>query len=117
MTMVDDDVINTHNLATQFLYREKHLGKKKCQIAADTMRSQQIDHIVAYTDRLSSSNPDSKQIFSDRLFLGMDCVISAMDNWIARAQLDAKCLANQIPLIDCGTLGSGSVLHAPDSDD
>lgn len=107
LTILDDDVIHTHNLATQFLYREKHLGMKKCQVAAETLRSL-IDHrdlrIVTYPERLSS-NSENGIVLSDSFFLGMDCVISAVDNRDTRSLIDQRCVSNQIPLIDCGTLG------------
>jgi len=59
-------------------------------------------HINAFLDKVGTA---TEAKFSDRFFSALDCAVNALDNVEARLYMDQRCVTNQRPLLESGTLG------------
>jgi len=110
--VADDDAIELSNLSRQFLYRDADVGLNKATTAKRAIDGLRSDtKVIAVPRRV---NVDScRTTFDDSFWCGIDLVFTALDSVEARLYLDSICVAREIPLVDCGTLGSkGSVQPA-----
>ena len=57
--------------------------------------------------------PETEYIFNDDFFESLDIVCTALDNVEARLYIDQKCLFYHKPMLESGTLGSGSSFLTP----
>ena len=106
ITITDPDLIELSNLNRQFLFREKHLRKPKSGVAAASIINMNPDlknHIVARLDKVEEA---TQCIYNDKFLSSQSVVLNALDNVNARRYVDQRCMANKIPLIDSGTLGT-----------
>ena len=102
--VTDDDRIELSNLNRQFLFRDKDLGQPKSTTAAGVARLMNpAIRIAAHERRVEKKSED---LFSNKFYEGLDCIINALDNVQARQYVDARCVENQRPLVDSGTLSS-----------
>ncbi|XP_071795032.1 ubiquitin-like modifier-activating enzyme 6 [Asterias amurensis] len=105
ITITDNDIIEKSNLNRQFLFRPHHIQKPKSTTAAQS--TQEINpslHIDAQQHKVC---PDTEMtIFHDDFFKGMDVVVNALDNVAARQYMDSRCVTNERPLIESGTMGA-----------
>ena len=99
--LVDLDTIDVSNLNRQFLFRPKHVGKPKAEVAAAAAKAFNDDCNVTY--HYGNIKDNSK--FGVNRFKGFDCVLNALDNIDARRHVNRLCLAANVPLIDSGTTG------------
>lgn len=101
--VTDPDHIENSNLSRQFLFREKHIRQPKSLTAAAVAQSMNPNiKIIARLDRVG---PETLDIYSNYFFKTLDCVTNALDNVQARLFVDQRCVENEIPLIESGTLG------------
>eukprot|EP01100_Stratorugosa_tubuloviscum_P003851 TRINITY_DN1936_c2_g1_i2.p1 TRINITY_DN1936_c2_g1~~TRINITY_DN1936_c2_g1_i2.p1 ORF type:complete len:1019 (-),score=473.16 TRINITY_DN1936_c2_g1_i2:43-3066(-) len=102
--LTDNDLIEKSNLNRQFLFRNKDIGSPKSVSAAReaTFMNPQIK-VDALLDRVGSATEEK---FSDKFFQSLDVVVNALDNVAARLYVDSRCVANQKPLLESGTLGT-----------
>ena len=56
----------------------------------------------AYLDKVG---PQTQEKFSDKFFKSINVCINALDNVEARLYMDQRCVTNQKPLLESGTLG------------
>lgn len=104
LTVTDDDTIEVSNLNRQFLFRHKHIGGSKSEIAcAEAKRMNAHLNAIAKKNRAS---PDTEAIFTDAFWDSLDFVVNAVDNIKARQYVDQKCVFHEKPLFEAGTLGT-----------
>jgi ubiquitin-activating enzyme E1 len=101
--LTDPDTIEKSNLNRQFLFRTKHIGKPKSQMAAESIKTLRPNiNIHALTDKVCSAN----QNFTDEIMKKVTGVFNALDNIDARKYMDQQCFYNQLPLFESGTTGT-----------
>jgi len=106
VSITDDDRIELSNLSRQFLFRREHVGKPKSVSGAEAgrrMNPSLVKAMKAYEVRVE---PKTEDIFDDAFWDGLDFVLNALDNNIARRYTDSKCVLHQKPLFESGTLGT-----------
>ena len=101
--LTDPDTIEKSNLNRQFLFRTRHIGKPKSQMAAESIKTLKPNiNIQALTDKVCKDN----QNFSDSIMKKVTGVFNALDNIEARKYMDEQCFYNQLPLFESGTTGT-----------
>ncbi|KAL3311689.1 E1 ubiquitin-activating protein uba2 [Cichlidogyrus casuarinus] len=98
--IIDLDTIDVSNLNRQFLFRKKHVGQPKAQIA--------VESVLKYNSK-ANLKFSHKSIFSSEFdtefFEGFDIVFNALDNQAARKHVNRMCIHTKRPLIESGTAG------------
>ncbi|KAH3762914.1 ubiquitin activating enzyme E1 [Pelomyxa schiedti] len=104
VTITDPDLIEKSNLNRQFLFRPGDIQKPKSTCAALSVKKMNPAlHVASALDKME---PASENKYSDTFFQSLDVVINALDNVAARLYMDSRCVANERPLLESGTLGS-----------
>lgn len=99
--LVDLDTIELSNLNRQFLFRRRHIGQSKTEVAREAALRMRPDiEITAHFANIT----DTKQ-FPFAFFKQFDLVMNALDNLAARRYVNSMCLMVQVPLIESGTAG------------
>jgi ubiquitin-like 1-activating enzyme E1 B len=101
LTVVDLDTIDVSNLNRQFLFRKKHVGKSKAEVAGEAIKRFNPNVEV----EAIHGNIITGELFEVDWFRGFDAVINALDNVDARRHVNRMCLAADKPLIEAGTTG------------
>ncbi|XP_038073495.1 ubiquitin-like modifier-activating enzyme 6 [Patiria miniata] len=105
ITITDNDIIEKSNLNRQFLFRPHHIQKPKSTTAAAS--TQDINPSVNIDAHLHKVCPDTETtVFNDEFFKDMDVVVNALDNVAARQYMDSRCVTNERPLMESGTMGA-----------
>ncbi|XP_030832808.1 ubiquitin-like modifier-activating enzyme 6 isoform X2 [Strongylocentrotus purpuratus] len=105
ITVTDNDIIEKSNLNRQFLFRPHHIQKPKSETAAQSTRDINPDmKIEAHQNKICPQTETT--IYTDAFFEGLDVVVNALDNVEARRYVDSRCVTNQKPLMESGTLGA-----------
>ncbi|XP_067886540.1 ubiquitin-like modifier-activating enzyme 6 isoform X2 [Heterodontus francisci] len=104
MTITDPDLIEKSNLNRQFLFRPHHIQKPKSYTAASATLV--INPQIKIDSHLNKVCPSTENIYSDHFYAQMDVVVTALDNVEARRYVDSRCVSNQCPLLDSGTMGT-----------
>mmetsp|Transcript_10799 Transcript_10799/g.15229 ORF Transcript_10799/g.15229 Transcript_10799/m.15229 type:complete len:698 (-) Transcript_10799:169-2262(-) len=115
--VIDLDTIDVSNLNRQFLFRGKHVGMPKCQVACEVSSAMAID-ILNETISENKLPVKKKAIFKAHhgnicdntrfnvpFLKSFDLVLNALDNVTARRRVNRLCLAASIPLVEAGTTG------------
>ena len=97
--LTDPDNIEKSNLNRQFLFRPKHIGKPKSQMAVEVIKSMRNVNITAFTEKVCKEN----QAFTDNIMKNITGVFNALDNVHARRYMDEQCFHKQLPLFESGT--------------
>lgn len=102
VTMIDLDTIDYSNLNRQFLFRAKHVGRSKAEVAREAVLEFPHDpmEIQAEHGDIKSSK------YNLEFFQGFDIVLNGLDNVDARRHVNRVCLAAGVPLIESGTQGA-----------
>ena len=104
ITITDDDSIENSNLNRQFLFRKKHIGQFKSQVAAEVASENNPSlKTKALTNRVGIP---SENIFSDPFFDSLTFIVNAVDNVKARLYMDGKAVLHKKWLFESGTLGT-----------
>ncbi|XP_067839513.1 ubiquitin-like modifier-activating enzyme 6 isoform X2 [Heptranchias perlo] len=104
ITITDPDLIEKSNLNRQFLFRPQHIQKpKSCTAASATLV---INPQIKIDAHLNKVCPSTENIYSDSFYTQVDVVVTALDNVEARRYVDSRCVSNQCPLLDSGTMGT-----------
>ena len=104
LTITDMDIIEKSNLNRQFLFRNSNIGKSKSEIAKDAIKNMNNDiNIISHENRVGL---DSENIYNNKFYDELDCVINALDNVEARRYVDSRCVIFKKPLLESGTLGT-----------
>ncbi|XP_071359280.1 ubiquitin-like modifier-activating enzyme 6 [Trachinotus anak] len=102
--ITDPDLIEKSNLNRQFLFRPHHIQKPKSTTAAEATRDINPDlHVDAHLNKVC---PATESIYSDSFYSRLNLVVTALDNVEARRYVDSRCVSNQRPLLDSGTMGT-----------
>ncbi|KAL2642149.1 hypothetical protein R1flu_009736 [Riccia fluitans] len=98
--VIDMDTIEVSNLNRQFLFRKRHVGQSKAQVAREAVLRFRPDvDIVAH-----HANVKSPQ-FGVGYFQQFNLVLNGLDNLDARRHVNRLCLAADVPLVESGTTG------------
>lgn len=93
ITVLDDDVIATHNLHRQVLFSAADVGKKKALVATEKMRTlQPLVTVEAVEDRLTAEN-------ALPLIRNYDVVVDGTDNFETRYLANDACVLAGKPLV------------------
>lgn len=93
LTVIDDDVVDHHNLPRQLLYQQDDIGVSK---------------VIAARQRLQKLNPDTKvealaqrvdQTNLEGLIENYDCVVDCCDNLATRNAINSVCVVARVPLV------------------
>ena len=118
--VIDLDTIDVSNLNRQFLFRSKHVGMSKCEVATAAAVQMSPFFVTTTTATKSSSNGEKKSAlinyehyhgnvkdeqFNINFFKQFDVVLNALDNVDARRHVNRLCLASEVPLVEAGTTG------------
>lgn len=99
----DPDSIEKSNLNRQFLFRPRDINSNKAAAASRAILSMNSGMRVQNYDL--KVGPDTESVFTDKFFEGLDVVVNALDNVQARLYVDNRCVMNQRPLMESGTMG------------
>lgn len=102
--ITDPDLIEKSNLNRQFLFRPHHIQKPKSITAAEA--THEINPDLQVEAHLNKVCPATESIYSDTFYSRSNVVITALDNVEARRYVDSRCVSNQRPLLDSGTMGT-----------
>uniref|UniRef100_A0A8C6L3Q1 Ubiquitin-like modifier-activating enzyme 6 n=1 Tax=Nothobranchius furzeri TaxID=105023 RepID=A0A8C6L3Q1_NOTFU len=102
--ITDPDLIEKSNLNRQFLFRPHHIQKPKSTTAAEATR--EINPELQVEAHLHKVCPATENIYNDSFYSTMNIVVTALDNVEARRYVDSRCVSNQRPLLDSGTMGT-----------
>eukprot|EP01102_Stenamoeba_stenopodia_P009142 TRINITY_DN2682_c0_g1_i3.p1 TRINITY_DN2682_c0_g1~~TRINITY_DN2682_c0_g1_i3.p1 ORF type:complete len:1013 (-),score=251.98 TRINITY_DN2682_c0_g1_i3:98-3136(-) len=104
IVVTDNDLIEKSNLNRQFLFRPNNIGSPKSTTAANAAKVMNPNlKIEANLDRVG---PQTEEKYSDDFFEELDVVVNALDNVAARIYVDGRCVTNQRPLLESGTLAT-----------
>jgi hydroxymethylpyrimidine kinase/phosphomethylpyrimidine kinase/thiamine-phosphate diphosphorylase len=108
--IVDDDIINEHNLHRQILYTTQECGQQKTPIAAQKLTALNPDvTVVAHTVHLDASNAAD-------IIAQYDIVADGSDNFETRYLVNDTCFALEKPLISASIVqfsGQLTTFHPP----
>lgn len=91
--LMDQDIIELHNLHRQVLFDEHHVGQRKVTIAAEKLRLQNTQTEIQPIEKfLSPAN--ALEIIS-----GFDVVVDATDNFSARYLVNDSCILLKKPFV------------------
>ena len=97
--IIDFDIIEMSNLSRQFLFRDKHIGKLKCNILAEVINDINPNiNIISLPLKVGVDNINFNE-------MKLTAVLMAVDNIDARKYMDSICLDLCIPMFDSGTEG------------
>lgn len=99
--LVDLDTIELSNLNRQFLFRRRHIGQSKAEVAREA--ALKMSPSVSITAHFANITDTTK--FPIAFFKQFDLVMNALDNLAARRYVNLMCLMVQVPLIESGTAG------------
>uniref|UniRef100_A0A3B3DIT5 Ubiquitin-like modifier-activating enzyme 6 n=1 Tax=Oryzias melastigma TaxID=30732 RepID=A0A3B3DIT5_ORYME len=102
--ITDPDLIEKSNLNRQFLFRPHHIQRPKSTTAAEATHD--INPDLQIDAHLNKVCPATESIYSDSFYSSLDVVVTALDNVEARRYVDSRCVCNQRPLLDSGTMGT-----------
>uniref|UniRef100_A0A7N8YJI9 Ubiquitin-like modifier-activating enzyme 6 n=1 Tax=Mastacembelus armatus TaxID=205130 RepID=A0A7N8YJI9_9TELE len=102
--ITDPDLIEKSNLNRQFLFRPHHIQKPKSTTAAEATCD--INPDLQVDAHLNKVCPATESIYSDTFYSRLNLVVTALDNVEARRYVDSRCVSNQRPLLDSGTMGT-----------
>lgn len=108
ITVIDVDTIDKSNLNRQFLFRLKHVGLSKAEVAVATLIEIRPKlHLTGIKANITE--------YGTEFFSQFSLVLNALDNLEARRYVNRLCVASRIPMIDAGTQGKlGQVtVHIP----
>ncbi len=98
--IMDDDVVETSNLARQILYTEQDIGKQKAVVAAEKLHALNSDvHCIPYATRFTENHA---------AFLNdYDIIADGSDNFATRLLLNKLCFTHNKPLVSAAVTGFG----------
>ena len=104
LTVTDMDTIELSNLNRQFLFRNENINDFKSKVLKDRIIKYKPNmNVDSLKLEVSDKNLDT---FSNKFFQNNDIIINALDNIEARKYVDSRCVFNEKPLFESGTLGS-----------
>jgi molybdopterin-synthase adenylyltransferase len=112
LRLIDQDIVETHNLHRQILYNNEDLHYPKVEIAAQRLKKlNPLIEVEAISENVNARNVE-------RLLRGMDCVVDGLDNMATRYLVNRTCVKLKIPYIfgaAVGVEGNLSVFTPPET--
>ena len=100
VTAIDLDTIDVSNLNRQFLFRKRHVGMSKSEVARESVLRFRRDAVI------DARRANVRETAFDKDFFGsFDVVLNGLDNLEARRHVNRLCLAAEVPLVESGTTG------------
>lgn len=106
--ITDMDTIELSNLSRQFLFRRKHINQAKSVSAAQAVQSMNPAIVGPLKVHEIKVAPETEDVFDDDFWSGLDFVVNALDNNVARVYVDGQCVNHGLPLFESGTLGTSA---------
>ncbi|XP_028399059.1 ubiquitin-like modifier-activating enzyme 6 [Dendronephthya gigantea] len=104
ITITDNDLIEKSNLNRQFLFRPRDIQKSKSLTASKAIL--EINPDIEIDPHQHKVAPETEEvIYTDEFFRSKNIVVNALDNVEARRYVDSRCVTNQVPLLESGTMG------------
>ena len=100
ITTMDLDTIDVSNLNRQFLFRKRHVGMSKAEVARESVMKFQPRATI---DATRANVKEAR--FDKEYFKSFDVVLNGLDNLEARRHVNRLCLAAEVPLVESGTTG------------
>ncbi|KAJ8299843.1 hypothetical protein KUTeg_022590 [Tegillarca granosa] len=105
ITITDNDLIEKSNLNRQFLFRPQHIRQPKSTTAVQSVL--QINPSLKIEAQQHKVCPQTEdKIYNDAFFESQNLIVNALDNVEARRYVDSRCVTNQRPLLESGTMGT-----------
>eukprot|EP01035_Chromulina_nebulosa_P018936 gene18936-24743_t len=101
--LTDMDHIERSNLNRQLLFRERHIGRSKAEVANEMIRT--INPTINIKSFNSKVDISTEELFNHKFYEQIDIITTALDNVDARRYIDSQCVRYGKWLIDSGTLG------------
>ncbi len=100
ITLVDMDTIEISNLNRQFLFRKKHVGQSKSEVAREAALN------IAPQAKIKAYHGNVKEgRFDVDFFKSFNIILNGLDNLDARRHVNRMALAAKVPLVESGTAG------------
>jgi len=110
--VIDQDILEPHNLHRQILYSPDALDYPKAETAAKTLQKHNpLIKVEAAPENLNASNVE-------RLLSDMDVVVDGLDNMPTRRLVNRVCVESRVPYVfgaAIGLEGNLSVFHPPET--
>ncbi|MDR2707411.1 MAG: HesA/MoeB/ThiF family protein [Nitrososphaerota archaeon] len=110
--IIDQDVIEPHNLHRQILYTSDDVYYPKVEVAVERLeQANPFVKVEAVSEKVDSNNVD-------RLLAGVDCVVDGLDNMLTRYVVNRACVKAGVPYVfgaAVGVEGNLSVFAAPET--
>ena len=100
ITAIDLDTIDVSNLNRQFLFRRRHVGMAKSEVARESVLKFRPD---AKIEAMRANVKETR--FDKEYFKKFDVVLNGLDNLEARRHVNRLCLSAEVPLVESGTTG------------
>lgn len=100
ITLLDMDTIDVSNLNRQFLFRRRHVGGMKSNVAADVVHG-----MVGGVKVTAVVGDVTEARFGPAFIEGFSVVLNALDNLVARRHVNRLCLAAGVVLVESGSTG------------
>lgn len=105
LTITDYDLIEKSNLNRQFLFRPRHIRQPKSTVAANSVALINPDiKIEAHQNKVCWETEATT--YTDSFIRHNDIIVNALDNVEARKYMDGRCVTNQKPLMESGTMAT-----------
>jgi molybdopterin-synthase adenylyltransferase len=112
LRLIDQDIVETHNLHRQILYNNDDLHYPKVEIAAQKLKKlNPLIKVEAVSENVNVANVE-------RLLLGVDCVVDGLDNMATRYLVNRACVKLNVPYVfgaAIGIEGNISVFAPPET--
>jgi sulfur carrier protein ThiS adenylyltransferase len=97
--VIDNDIVESHNLHRQILYTSKDLHYPKAEIAAKRLeQANPLIRVEAVSEKIHSNNVD-------HLLTDVDCVVDGLDNMLTRYIVNRACVKTKVPYIFGAAMG------------
>ena len=101
--VTDMDRIEKSNLARQFLFRDRDIGKNKSEVAC--IAAKEMNKAIITEAHTKCLEEKTRDFYNDDFYTQLDGVCNALDNIDARLFSDKMCVYYHKPLLESGTLG------------
>jgi len=112
LRLIDQDIVEPHNLHRQVLYAPKDLGYPKAEVSAKRlMEVNPFIKVEAFPENVNAGNVE-------KLLKGVDCVVDGLDNMRTRYIVNRACAKLKIPYVfgaAIGIEGNLSVFAPPET--